>query len=146
MLKEFKEFAMKGNIVDLAVGVVIGGAFGKIVTSLVNDIIMPTVSLLIGKVDFSNLFIDLSGKGHKTIELAKKAGDATINYGLFINNVIDFLIIAFSIFIVIKQLNKLNKLTKKKEEPAPAKSKKCKYCYSEIHIDATKCPHCTSQL
>lgn len=143
MLKEFKEFAMKGNIVDLAVGVIIGGAFGKIVTSLVNDIVMPLVGLLIGKVDFSNLFISLGGGDFKTIQEAKNAGVATINYGLFINNVIDFLIVAFSIFIVIKQINKF---TKKKEEKPIEDKKKCPYCYSEIHIDARRCPNCTSEL
>jgi large conductance mechanosensitive channel len=143
MWKEFKDFAMKGNVLDLAVGVIIGGAFGKIVSSLVSDIIMPIVGLLLGKRDFSNLFLTL-GKGHfKTIAEAKAAGVATLNYGLFLNNVIDFLIIAFSIFIVIKQLNRL---TKKREQPAAPKTKKCKYCYSEIHLDATRCPHCTSEL
>lgn len=143
MWKEFKEFAVKGNAVDLAVGVVIGGAFGKIVSSLVNDIIMPLVGRLLGKVDFSNFFINLSGGSYKTLADAKAAGAATINYGLFINNIIDFLIIAFSIFIVIKQINRF---TKKKEEPAPAKTKKCKYCCTEIAIEATRCPHCTSVL
>lgn len=143
MWKEFKEFAMKGNAVDLAVGVVIGAAFGKIVTSLVNDIVMPLVGLLIGKVDFSNLFITLGNGSFKTIEEAKKAGIATLNYGVFINNVIDFLIIAFSIFIVIRQLNRF---TRKKPAPAPVTTKKCKYCLSEIPLEATRCSHCTSQL
>jgi len=143
MWKEFKEFSMKGNVVDLAVGVIIGGAFGKIVTSLVSDIIMPIIGLILGKVDFANLFITL-GDGHfNTLDEAKKAGVATLNYGLFLNNIIDFLIIAFSIFIVIKQINRF---TKKKEEPAPVKTKLCKYCYSTIHIDATRCPHCTSEI
>ena len=143
MLKEFKEFAVKGNIVDLAVGVVIGGAFGKIVTSLVNDIVMPLVGMLIGKVDFSNLFFALGNGDFKTIQEAKSAGIATINYGLFINNIIDFLIVAFSIFIVIKQINRFSK--KKEEKPVDNK-KKCQYCYTEIHIDATRCPNCTSEL
>lgn len=143
MLKEFKEFAMKGNIVDLAVGVVIGGAFGKIVTSLVNDIVMPIVGILMGKVDFSNLFFALGNGDFKTIQQAKEAGVATINYGLFINNIIDFLIVAFSIFIVIKQINKF---IKKKEEKPVENKKKCPYCYSEIHIDARRCPNCTSEL
>jgi len=143
MLKEFKEFAMKGNIVDLAVGVVIGGAFGKIVTSLVNDIVMPLVGLLMGKVDFSNLFFSLGEGNFTTIQEAKEAGVATINYGLFINNIIDFLIVAFSIFIVIKQINKF---AKKKEEKPVTNKKKCQYCYTEIHIDATRCPNCTSEL
>jgi len=143
MLKEFKEFAMKGNIVDLAVGVVIGGAFGKIVTSLVNDIVMPLVGMLMGRIDFSNLFFALGNGDFKTIQEAKNAGIATINYGLFINNIIDFLIVAFSIFIVIKQINRFSK---KKEEKPVANKKKCKYCYTEIHIDATRCPNCTSEL
>jgi len=143
MIKEFKEFAMKGNIIDLAVGVVIGGAFGKIVTSLVNDIVMPLVGLLMGKVDFSNLFFSLGSGNYATIQEAKNAGVATINYGLFINNIIDFLIVAFSIFIVIKQINRFSK---KKEEKPVENKKKCLYCYSEIHIDATRCPRCTSEL
>ncbi len=143
MLKEFKEFAMKGNVVDLAVGVIIGGAFGKIVTSLVNDIIMPLVGLLLGKVDFSNLFIAFGDGTFKTLEEAKEAGVATLNYGLFINSIIDFLIISFSIFIVVKQVNRF---AKKKEKAAPVTTKKCTYCYSDIHIDATRCPHCTSSL
>ena len=143
MLKEFKQFAMKGNVIDLAVGVIIGAAFGKIITSLVNDIIMPLIGLLIGNIDFTNLFIVL-GKGHfATIKDATNAGVPTLNYGLFINNIIDFLIIAFSIFIVVKQIGKF---TKKKEVPAPITTKKCIYCLSEIHIEATKCPNCTSNL
>ncbi|HVJ49695.1 large conductance mechanosensitive channel protein MscL [Desulfitobacterium sp.] len=144
MLKEFKEFAMKGNVVDLAIGVIIGGAFGKIVTSLVNDIIMPLVGVLLGKVDFSNLFITL-GSGHfATIEEAKKALVPTLNYGLFINNIIDFLIVAFSIFFVIRQLSRFTK--KKEEVPAEPTTKVCSYCYTEIPIAATRCPHCTSEL
>ncbi len=143
MWKDFKAFAMKGNVIDLAVGVVIGGAFGKIVSSLVNDIIMPLVGLLLGNLDFANLFITLGEGSFKTLGEAKEAGVATLNYGLFINNIIDFLIIAFSIFIVIRQINRM---PKKKEEPAPVKTKACKYCFSEIHVDASKCPHCTSDL
>lgn len=142
MLKEFKQFALKGNVMDLAVGVVIGAAFGKIVTSLVNDIIMPIVSLFAGKVDFPNLFIDLSGKGFTSLEEAKKANAATINYGLFLNNVVDFLIVAFSIFIVIKQINRFSK----KEAPAPVTTKVCPFCCSTIPIEAKKCSHCTSNL
>jgi len=142
MLKEFKQFALKGNVIDLAVGVVIGAAFGKIVSSLVNDIIMPIVGLLVGNIDFSNRFIDLSGKGYTTLADAKKAEAATINYGLFLNNVVDFLIVAFSIFIVIKQINRFSK----KEVPAPATTKVCPYCCSSIPIEAKKCSHCTSDL
>lgn len=147
MWKEFKEFAMKGNVVDLAIGVVIGGAFGKIVTSLVNDIIMPVVGSLVGKVDFSNLYINLSGQQFNSLQEAQAAGAATINYGLFLNNLINFLIIAFSIFIVIKQINKLKNFTMKKEEvKVKATEKDCPYCYTKIDIKATRCPHCTSVL
>ncbi|MBW5468053.1 large conductance mechanosensitive channel protein MscL [Brevibacillus formosus] len=144
MLKEFKEFALKGNVMDLAVGVVIGGAFGKIVTSLVNDIITPLIGLLLGKVDFSGLFINLSGVPYTTIAEAKKANAATLNYGLFLNSVIDFVIIAFSIFIVIKQLNRF----KRKQEvvKAPETTKECPHCISAIPIKATRCPNCTSML
>lgn len=146
MLREFKEFAMKGNVIDLAVGVVIGAAFGKIVSSLVDDIVMPLIGLLLGKIDFTNLFIVLGEGTFNTIDEAKKAGVATLNYGLFINNIIDFLIIAFSIFIVIKQINRFKK---RNEEPTPtpkSTTKICQYCYSEIPIKATKCAHCTSEV
>lgn len=143
MLKEFKKFALKGNVIDLAVGVMIGGAFGKIVTSLVNDIIMPIVGLLVGKVDFSDLYINLSDKEYESFAKAKEAGAATINYGIFINNVVDFIIIAFSIFLVIRQINRFSK---KKEEIAAPSTKKCQYCCTEIPIEATRCPHCTSKL
>ncbi|WP_195381823.1 large conductance mechanosensitive channel protein MscL [Clostridium perfringens] len=147
MWKEFKEFAMKGNVIDLAIGVVIGGAFGKIVTSLVNDIIMPLVGSLVGKVDFSNLYINLSGQQFNSLQEAQAAGAATINYGLFLNNLINFLIIAFSIFIVIKQINKLKNFTMKKEEvKVEATEKDCPYCCTKIDIKATRCPHCTSVL
>ena len=147
MWKEFKEFAMKGNVIDIAIGVVIGGAFGKIVTSLVNDIIMPVVGSLVGKVDFSNLYINLSGQQFNSLQEAQAAGAATINYGLFLNNLINFLIIAFSIFIVIKQINKLKNFTMKKEEvKVEATEKDCPYCCTKIDIKATRCPHCTSVL
>ncbi|MEA4846244.1 MAG: large conductance mechanosensitive channel protein MscL [Clostridiaceae bacterium] len=143
MWKEFKTFAMKGNVIDLAVGVIIGGAFGKIVSSLVGDIIMPLVGLLLGRLDFTNLFITLGDGSFKTLTEAREAGVATLNYGLFINNIIDFLIIAFAIFVVIKQINRISR---KKEEPVPIQTKLCKYCRSEIHIDASRCPRCTSDL
>lgn len=116
MLKEFKEFAMRGSVIDLAIGVIIGGAFGRIVSSLVNDMIMPPIGLLLGNIDFSSLFIDLSGKGFASLAAAKQAGAATLNYGLFVNTIIDFLIISFAIFIVVRQINRLVK----KEETAPA--------------------------
>jgi len=143
MWKEFKAFALKGNVIDLAVGVIIGGAFGKIVSSLVSDIIMPLIGLLLGDADFTNLFLSLDGEKYDTLAKAKEAGAATLNYGLFLNNVLDFLIIAFSIFIVIKQLNRF---MKKKEAPAPVTTKTCGYCFSTVHKDASRCPHCTSVI
>lgn len=147
MWKEFKEFAMKGNVVDLAIGVVIGGAFGKIVTSLVNDIIMPLVGRLVGKVDFSNLYINLSGQHYNSLQEAQAAGAATINYGLFLNNLVNFLIISFSIFIVVKQINKFKYFSMKKEEvEVKATEKDCPYCFTKIDIKATRCPNCTSTL
>lgn len=144
MWKEFKEFIMRGNVIDLAVGIIIGAAFGKIVTSLVNDIIMPPIGLLLGKVDFSNLFINLSGQPYATLAEAKDAGAATINYGLFINNVIDFLIVAVAVFLVVRVVNRL----RRKPEAAPAvpTTKECPYCFTAIPIKATRCPNCTSQL
>jgi large conductance mechanosensitive channel len=143
MFKEFKEFAMKGNLMDIAVGFIIGGAFGKIVTSLVNDILMPPLGMLLGKVDFSKLFIDLSGAGHPTLDAAKAAGAATLNYGAFINTIIDFLLVALALFFVIKQMNKL-----RKPAPAPAApaAKDCPYCLSAVPLKAVRCPHCTSEL
>lgn len=143
MLQEFKKFAMRGNAIDLAVGFIMGGAFGAIVNSLVNDIIMPPIGLLLGKVDFSNLFINLSGTAYATLEEAKKAGAATINYGLFINTLVNFLIVSFALFLVVRQVNRWT------AKPAPAAeptTKECPYCYSEIPIKATRCPQCTSQL
>lgn len=142
MWKEFRTFIDRGNVLDLAVGVVIGGAFGKIITSFVEDILMPPIGLLIGKVDFTELYINLSGKDYNSLAEAKAAGAATINYGLFINNVINFLIIAFCIFIVVKQINKL---TKSKEQ-APVTTKECPACLSAIPLKATRCPACTSYI
>ena len=142
MLKEFKEFIMRGNVLDLAVAVIIGAAFGRIVTSLVNDIIMPPIGIVLGKVDFSNLFIDLSGGNHPTIAAAKAAGAATINYGVFLNTIVDFLIVAFAIFVVIRQANKF----KKAPAPAAPTTKDCQFCCTAIPIPATRCPNCTSQL
>lgn len=147
MLKQFKEFALKGNVIDLAVGVIIGAAFGKIVTSLVNDIIMPIISLITGKVDFNNLFIALNGQSFKTIADAKAAGISTLNYGAFITSIIDFLIVAFSIFMMIKFLTKINNIRPlKKDEEKVATTKVCPFCLSEIDIKATRCKHCTSEL
>lgn len=141
LAEDFKKFAMRGNVMDMAVGVIIGGAFGKIVTSVVNDIVMPPVGMLLGNVDFSNLFISLNGKEYATLEAAKKAGAPVLAYGSFMNTVIDFLILAFIIFIMIRQINKLTPAPAPKPEP-----RLCPYCKSEIADDATRCPHCTSHL
>jgi len=144
MLKEFKDFAMRGNVVDMAVGIIIGAAFGKIVSSFVSDILMPPIGLLVGKVDFSSLFIDLSGQAHPTLAAAKAAGAATINYGVFLNAILDFLIVGFAIFMLIRQVNRLQR----QPEPAPAvpTTKDCPYCASSIAIKAIRCPQCTSDL
>ncbi|HVP07085.1 MAG TPA: large conductance mechanosensitive channel protein MscL [Candidatus Acidoferrum sp.] len=149
MLKEFKEFAMRGNVMDMAVGIIIGAAFGAIVTSLVGDVLMPPIGLLLGNVDFSNLFVVLkdgamvAGPYHSLAD-ARAAGAVTINYGMFINHVISFLIVAFSVFILIRAMNRLQR----KQEAAPAEptTKDCPYCLSAVPIKATKCAHCTSDL
>ena len=142
MFKEFKEFAMKGNVLDMAVGIIIGAAFGKIITSFVSDILMPPLGLLLGKMDFSSMFINLSGQSYPTIAAAKAAGAATLNYGMFINTIFDFLIVAFAIFLLIRQVNKM------KRQPAAdaPTTKDCPFCASAIPIPAKRCPHCTSQL
>jgi large conductance mechanosensitive channel len=134
---------MRGNVVVLAVGVIIGAAFGKIVTSLVNDLLMPPLGLALGQVDFSSLFINLSSTHYGSLAEAKAAGAATLNYGVFINNVIDFLLVAFAVFLLVKQVNRF---MPKPAEPAPADAKECDYCKSSIPKAATRCPHCTSQL
>jgi large conductance mechanosensitive channel len=144
MLREFKEFAMRGNVIDMAVGVIIGAAFGKIVTSLTNDILMPPIGLILGKVDFSSLYLNLSGTAYPSLVEAKKAGAATINYGAFINTVIDFVIVAFVIFLLIRQINRF--LAPAPTPPAEPKTKDCPYCLSQIPTKATRCAHCTSQL
>ena len=144
MLKEFKEFTMRGNVIDLAVGVIIGGAFGKIVSSLVNDIIMPPIGMLLNGVNFSNLFLSLDGMVYPTLAEAQTSGAPTLNYGLFINNIIDFVIVAFVIFLVIRAINRM------KKQPVPATteptSKDCPFCFTSIPVQATRCPYCTSQL
>jgi large conductance mechanosensitive channel len=145
VLKEFKEFAMRGSVVDLAVGVIIGGAFGKIISSLVEDVIMPPIGQLLGHVDFSGLFINLSGTHYDSIKAAKAVTPpaATLNYGIFINNVISFLIVAFVVFLVIQQMNRLTR------KPAPAvvpTTKDCPQCAMPIPLAARRCGHCTSQL
>ncbi|HQA95034.1 MAG TPA: large-conductance mechanosensitive channel protein MscL [Thermotogota bacterium] len=146
MFKEFMTFIKRGNVIDLAIGIIIGGAFGKIVSSLVNDIIMPPIGLLIGNVDFSNLFISLNGTFYKSLAEAKAAGAPTMNVGLFINSVIDFLIIAFVIFLIVKQLNKIQKATEKPAAPVAPTTKECPYCFSLIPIKDVRCPNCTSDL
>jgi large conductance mechanosensitive channel len=140
MFKEFKEFAVRGNAFDLAVGVIIGAAFGKIVDSLVNDLIMPPLALVIGKVDFANQFITLGGRQFSSIAAAKAAGVPTINYGLFLNATINFIVVAFAIFLFVRQINKLRRT---KEQPT---KKDCQFCKTQIALSATRCPACTSQL
>ncbi|NGZ77420.1 large conductance mechanosensitive channel protein MscL [Saccharibacillus alkalitolerans] len=152
VVKEFKEFAMRGNVIDLAVGVIIGAAFGKIVTSLVNDIIMPPVGKLLGGVDFANLFINLDrdatlsdGSPIRTLAQAQEAGATVIAYGQFINNILDFLIVAFCIFVLVKGINMLKR--QEHEKPQPEKTtRECPYCLSEVSAKASRCPHCTSEL
>jgi large conductance mechanosensitive channel len=143
MFNEFRQFIMRGNVVDLAIAVVIGAAFGKIVTSFVEDILMPPIGLALGNVDFSNLFINLSGKDFPSVAAAKAAGAATLNYGIFLNNILNFVIIAFAIFILVKQVNRIQK---PEPAPAPPATKDCPYCLSAVPLKATKCAHCTSAL
>jgi large conductance mechanosensitive channel len=143
MWKEFREFAIRGSVIDLAVGVVIGAAFGKIVTSFVNDMLMPPLGLLLGRVDFSSLFLNLSSQHYATLAEAKQAGAATLNYGLFINTLIDFAIVAFAIFLLIQQINRLTRRNTAAPEPT---TKPCPYCLTTIPLAATRCPACTSHL
>jgi large conductance mechanosensitive channel len=144
MLKEFKEFAMRGNVLDMAIGIIIGAAFGKIVSSLVGDIIMPPIGLLLGRLDFSSLFVSLSGEHYSSLAAAKAAGAATVNYGIFLSTVIDFIVIAFVVFLLVRQINRL----KKQAEAAPAAptTKQCPFCLSAIPIKAVRCAYCTSEL
>jgi large conductance mechanosensitive channel len=144
MLKEFKEFAMKGNVLDMGVGIIIGAAFGKIVSSFVADVLMPPLGLLMGGVDFTNKFLTLKGGTFDTLDAAKNAGAVTMNYGLFLNALIDFLIVAFAIFLLVKQVNRLKR--KPEAAPAPPSSKDCPYCLSAVPAKATRCAHCTSDL
>ena len=143
MLKEFKAFIMRGNVVDLAVAVIIGAAFGKIVTSVVNDVVMPPVGLILGKVDFSSLYINMSGTAYPSLKAARDAGAATINYGLFLNAFIDFVIVALVVFLMVRGVNKLHS---KKEAAAPPTTRECPYCISNIPLKARRCPNCTSEL
>ncbi len=143
MFKEFKEFAIRGNVLDMAVGIILGAAFGRIVTSFVEDMLMPPIGLLLGKVDFSNLFLSLTGQAFDSLAAAKAAGAATLNYGLFFNHVINFLIVAFAVFLLIRQVNRL-----KRAEAAPAAptTKDCPFCMMSIPLAAKKCGHCTSAV
>jgi len=143
MFKEFKEFAMRGNVLDLAVGVIIGAAFGKIVSSLVEDILMPPIGMALGRVDFANLFVSLTGQPFASLAAAKAAGAATLNYGVFFNTLLNFLIVAFAVFLLVRQVNRMMR------QPAPAAApttRECPYCLSAIPLRATRCAHCTSQL
>lgn len=142
MLKEFKKFALKGNMIDLAVGIIIGGAFNGIVRSLVDDIIMPLFSLFTKRIDFSNLFLALDGKTYESLPAAKEAQVATINYGLFLSGILNFVLMAFVVFLLVRWINKL----KKNDMAAAPTTKKCPYCVSEINIKAAKCPHCTADI
>lgn len=147
MVKEFKEFAVKGNVLDMAVGIIIGAAFGKIVNSLVEDVIMPPVGLLLGKVDFSSLFISLNGKPYESIAAAKQAGAPTLNYGLFLNNILSFLIVALAVFLLVKAVNRLRRLGEAEAVAQEvATEKACPFCCAMIPLAATRCGHCTSQL
>jgi len=142
MFKEFKAFAMRGNVLDMAVGIIIGAAFGRIITSFVNDVLMPPLGLIIGKVDFSSLFLNISGTSYPTLAAAKAAGAATINYGAFLNTVLDFVIVAFAIFLLVRQVNRWSR-------PAPAAApttRECPYCLTQIPLKATRCPACTAEV
>ena len=145
MLKEFKEFAMRGNVLDMAIGIIIGASFRGIVSSLVNDVIMPPIGLVVGRMDFTNLFINLSGQSYASLTEAQEAGAATINYGIFLNTVIDFVIVAFVVFLLVRQINRLKR---EEEAPPPAAptTQECPFCISTIPIKATRCPNCTSEL
>jgi large conductance mechanosensitive channel len=142
MIKEFREFAMRGSVLDLAIGVIIGAAFGKIVTSFTNDILMPPIGMLLGKMDFSNLFVALNGQSYPSLAAAKEAGAATLNYGAFINTLIDFLIIAFALFLVVRAINRMQR----HPEKAAPETRECPYCLSVIPVKATRCPNCTSDV
>jgi large conductance mechanosensitive channel len=142
MLKEFRDFALKGNVIDLAIAVIIGAAFGAIISSLVNDIIMPPIGYALGGVNFNDLFISLNGVAYASLADAKAAGAPTINYGVFLNTIIDFIIIAFVLFLVVRSINRM----KKASAPAAPTTKECPYCFTQIPIPAKRCPNCTSQL
>lgn len=142
MLKEFKKFALRGNMIDLAVGIIIGGAFNSIVNSLVNDVIMPLLGVFTKNINFSNWFIALDGKDYSSLQVAEEAGAAVVKHGLFLSNILNFIIMAFVVFLIVRWINKL----RKPESPATPTTKKCSYCYSDVHIDASKCSHCTADI
>jgi large conductance mechanosensitive channel len=144
LFKEFKKFALRGNVLDLAIGIIIGGAFSTIVNSFVADILMPPIGMLLGNADLSELYVNLSGGTYESLAAAQEAGAATINYGLFINSIVDFTIIAFALFLIVRQVNRLQR--EEEEQPAEPTTKECPHCLTEIPIGATRCPHCTSQL
>lgn len=144
MLADFKRFLLRGSVLDLAVAFILGAAFGKIVTSLVEDVLMPPLGLLLGKVDFSNLFINLSGTAYPSVAAAKAAGAATLNYGIFLNTIVEFVVVAFAVFILVQQVNRL--MVKPEVAPAAPTTKECPYCCSTISRNATRCPQCTSSL
>ena len=144
MFKEFKEFAMRGNVLDMAIGIIIGAAFGKIVSSFVSDLLMPPIGLLLGNVDFASVFVNLSGQSYPSLAAAKAAGAPTINYGVFLNTVLDFLIVGFVIFLLVRQVNRMRR--QPEAAPAAPTTKACAYCLSTIPLKATRCPHCTSEL
>jgi len=144
MLQEFKKFALQGNVLDMAVGIIVGASFGKIITSLVNDVLMPPIGLLVGRVDFSSLYLNLSGQPYASLAEARTAGAPTVNYGLFLNHVLDFLIVAFVIFLLVRQVNRLRS---RAAAPAAAPATRdCPRCFSGIALRATRCPFCTSDL
>jgi len=142
MLKEFKEFAMRGSVLDMAVGIIVGAAFGQIVNSFVQDVMMPPIGRLVGHADFSNLFVTLTGQHYDTVAAAKAAGAATLNYGMFLNTIVNFLIVAFAVFLLVRQVNRLMP----KPAPAAPTTRDCPYCLSAVPLKATKCAHCTSDL
>jgi large conductance mechanosensitive channel len=146
MLKEFKAFVLRGNVIDLAVAVIIGAAFGKIISSAVSDVLMPPIGRLMGKVDFSDLYVNLSGTSYPSLAAAKAAGAATLNYGLFLNATVDFVIVAFVLFLVIRMANHMQRVIVKPEAAAAPATKDCPYCCSAIPVKATRCGHCTSNL
>lgn len=139
MLKEFREFALRGNVIDLAVGVIIGAAFGKIVTSVVNDLVMPPIGMALGRVDFTDLFVALDGASYASLAAAEAAGAPTLNYGRFLNTVIEFAIVAFAVFLLVRQFNRLKR-------PAEVTTRDCPFCVSAIPLKATRCPNCTSEI